>query len=80
MLHASSSHRLAHVQLARAAEALQTKVNQFIGLAAMAEVEVPDSLYETSAELLDLRDKVRAATGHGAEQSEHLQEVTICGD
>jgi hypothetical protein len=54
MRHRSDTRRLLLGQLCRAADELQGQVNQFIGLAIMADVEVPDVLYETNAELVRL--------------------------
>jgi hypothetical protein len=48
-------------QLMRAADELQGQVNQLIGLAVMADIEVPDVLYETNAELVRLTAKAREA-------------------
>ncbi len=54
MRHRPDTRRLLLGHLFRAADELQSQVNQFIGLAIMADVEVPDVLYETNAELVRL--------------------------
>jgi hypothetical protein len=54
MRHRPDTRRLLLSHLFRAADELQGQVNQFIGLAIMADVEVPDVLYETNAELVRL--------------------------
>ena len=59
MHHNPAVRRRTIAQLMQAADELQEKVNQFIGLATMAEVAVPDVLYETNAELLRLSTKLR---------------------
>ena len=54
MRHRPDTRRLLLGHLFRAADELQGQVNQFIGLAIMADVQVPDVLYETNAELVRL--------------------------
>lgn len=53
--------------LADEAEQLQTQINEFIGHATMARVDLPAALYDANAELLllpaRLREQVRAAAG-----------------
>ena len=53
--------------LAHEAEKLQTKVNEFIGRATMARVDLPAALYDANAELLLLPARLlEAATNRPA--------------
>ena len=54
MHHHPRAHDLLVGQLMRAADELQDQVNQLIGLAVVADIEVPDVLHETNAELVRL--------------------------
>jgi hypothetical protein len=54
----SSRRQRALDELGREAERLQVTTNEFIGLATMAEVELPDAVYETNVELLRLPKKL----------------------
>jgi hypothetical protein len=55
-------------KLAEEAERLQTLVNEFIGRATMADVELPRPLYDTNAALLlvpgQLREMARQSAEH----------------
>ncbi len=55
----SSRRQCALDELVREAERLQVTTNEFIGLATMAEVELPDAVYETNVTLLRLPDRLR---------------------
>ena len=57
--HPPSRRQRALDELVREAERLQVTTNEFIGRATMAEVELPDAVYETNAELLRLPDRLR---------------------
>ncbi len=61
MSHNPRAYHLLVSQLMRAADELQGQINQLIGLAVMAKVEVPDILYETNAELVKLVAQARKA-------------------
>ena len=52
--------------LADEAEQLQTSVNEFIGRATMARVELPAALYDTNAELLLLPARLRQTAARRA--------------
>ncbi len=69
-----SRRQLALDELVREAERLQTRTNEFIGRATMAEVELPDAVYETNAELLRLPDRRRELARRAAGQP--LEDVT----
>jgi hypothetical protein len=64
--------------LVREAERLQVTTNEFIGRATMAEVELPDAVYETNAELLRLPDRLRELAKRSAGQP--LEGVTADDD
>ena len=59
----------AHQTLADEAERLQTQINEFIGRATMARVELPGPLYDANAELL-LPARLREAAMHRAQFAE----------
>ncbi len=73
MLHEEGAHRRAIEDLAEKAADLQTRVNEFIGLATTVDVELPPALYETNAELLHLLHKLR-------EVAERRDESAACRD
>jgi hypothetical protein len=47
--------------LADEAERLQTQLNEFIGRATMADLRLPDALYDANAKLLELPGMLRQA-------------------
>jgi hypothetical protein len=53
-------------KLADEAERLQTQVNEFIGRATMARLDLPAALYEANAELLLVPGKLRELAEHGS--------------
>jgi hypothetical protein len=65
-------------ELVREAERLQVTTNEFIGRATMAEVDLPDAVYETNAELLRLPDRLRELARSAAGQP--LEGVTADED
>jgi hypothetical protein len=67
--------QLALDELVREAERLQTRTNEFIGRATMADVELPDVVYETNAELLRLPDRLREIARRAAGQP--LENVAV---
>ncbi len=69
MLHEEGAHRRAIEDLAEKAAGLQTRVNEFIGLATTVDVELPQTLYETNAELLHLLHKLREIAGRRDESA-----------
>jgi hypothetical protein len=73
-----SRRQLALDELVREAERLQTRTNEFIGRATMAEVELPDAVYETNAELLRLPDRLRELARKTVGQP--LEDVTANDD
>jgi len=69
MQHDPRSRRLLALdELVREAEWLQTRTNEFIGRATMADVELPGAVYETNAELLRLPDRLRELARRAAGQ------------
>jgi hypothetical protein len=54
-------------KLADEAERLQTQVNEFIGRATMARLDLPAALYEANAELLLMPGKLRELAQHRVE-------------
>jgi hypothetical protein len=48
-------------KLANEAERLQTQLNEFIGRATMADLRLPDALYDANAKLLELPGMLRQA-------------------
>jgi hypothetical protein len=79
MRHRPDTRRLLLGHLFRAADELQGQVNQFIGLAIMAEVEVPDVLYETNAELVRLLVTLRGRSDEpqAVQQSPHTTVASL---
>ncbi len=65
-------------ELVREAERLQVTTNEFIGRATMAEVDLPDAMYETNAELLRLPDRLHELARSAAGQP--LESVTADED
>lgn len=79
MHHDQGSRRLLALdKLVREAERLQTRTNEFIGHATMADVELPGAVYETNAELLRLPDRLRELARRAARQP--LADVTADDD
>jgi hypothetical protein len=65
--------------LADEAERLQTQVNEFIGRATMARVDLPAALYDANAELLLLPARLREPAGHRADPQALRQDTRSGG-
>jgi len=66
-------------RLAEEAEQLQTRMNEFIGRCTMADVRLPNALYEANAELLRVPGQLRAIARRPAEAAGHASRVPAVG-
>ena len=55
--------------LADEAERLQTRINEFIGRATMAQVDLPTAVYDANAQLLLLPARLREVDACGSERA-----------